>query len=451
MAKARILALEGDATRTRHLRSIVEGAGEYALGTSRSARKLLEYMDGKGKVDLVITNTQVVKDEQDGLKFIRALYLKYQSFPLPMPPVVVCSADQRGDIVKLYAFRFSELPLIYYVLIKNEELEKGGQKLLQVIQNALAKRRELEESLDEKKSAGIKKKLNQLLKQTIALPQLPNVAVQVQQALKDPDVTFKKLSQIIDTDLMLTASVIKLANSPQYGVSGKINTVEEACKQVGMNAIANTIVATKVFDALDTLPIDFDMKALRRHCYAVATIARLVARRCHALRNVTAQIQFSGIMFAAGLMHDMGKVLMVDYFAEDIQKIVDAINEKGYSMEEAENEVVGISHADTGLYAGIEWKFPVILVNVIGRHHWSLERILPRLKTRQGQLAQRVIRIADAASYEMGFGMKRSDHELPDLDPSLFAKTGLTKEDFEEWTKEIKDDIVYTFDVMGKV
>ena len=78
-------------------------------------------------------------------------------------------------------------------------------------------------------------------------------------------------------------------------------------------------------------------------------------------------------------------------------------------MVDAETNVLGISHADAGLYAGMEWKFPVLLVNVIGRHHWPLDKIIPRLKTRQGRLAQRVIRIADAASYAMGYGMLRSD------------------------------------------
>ncbi|MBT4498312.1 MAG: hypothetical protein HOC74_11345, partial [Gemmatimonadetes bacterium] len=100
---------------------------------------------------------------------------------------------------------------------------------------------------------------------------------------------------------------------------------------------------------------------------------------------------------------------------------------------------------------GVEWKFPVMMVNVIGRHHWSLERILPRLKTRQGRLAQRVIRIANAASYELGFGMQRSDLSPPVFDPAFFDKTGLGKEEFDKWTKEIKDDIAYTFEVMGKV
>jgi len=451
MDKIRIIALEGEPKRAARLKQIIEETGQFELVLSKSARKLMALMDGQGEVQLVITNTRVVQDERDGAKFIRALYLKYQNFKNPLPPIIVCSSDQRGDIVQRYAFRFSELPLIFYVLFKDEELVKEGGKLLEVIEKSLAKRRELEESDPENKTAVVKKKLKGLLKKTIAVPALPDVAVRVQDAMKDPEIAFKKLAEIINTDMTMAANVIKLANSPQFGVSGKIGSIEDACKQVGMNAIANTVMAAKVFDALEELPADFDIKRLRRHCYAVATIARIVGRRCHALRKVSAQIQFSGTMFAAGLLHDIGKVLMTQYFTEECQRIAAVIEEQGLTMAVAENRVVGVSHADAGLYAGMEWNFPVMMVNVIGRHHWSLERILPRLKTRQGRLAQRVIRIANAASYELGFGMQRSDHSPPVFDPAFFDKTGLGKEEFDKWTKEIKDDIAYTFEVMGKV
>lgn len=157
------------------------------------------------------------------------------------------------------------------------------------------------------------------------------------------------------------------------------------------------------------MPSDFDAAALRRHSYAVGTIARLLTHRCHALPKTSQRISFSGTMFAAGLLHDIGKVLMTGYVADKIADVPDKIYADGIHMVDAETKILGISHTDAGLYAGMEWKFPVLLINVIGRHHWPLEQIIPRLKTRQGRLAQRVIRIADAASYAMGYGMLRSE------------------------------------------
>lgn len=62
-----------------------------------------------------------------------------------------------------------------------------------------------------------------------------------------------------------------------------------------------------------------------------------------------------------------------------------------------------------------------------------------------------MIRIADAASYEMGFGMVRSDQQPPVLSSELFEHTGLDRDEFGKWAKEIADDIAYTFEVLGKV
>ncbi|MFA6110164.1 MAG: HDOD domain-containing protein [Candidatus Latescibacterota bacterium] len=451
MAKQKIIALEGDPRRGALLRQIIEAGGAYEVEVSDSARALLDRMDGQGGVALILTNTRVRKDDHDGLRFIKALFLRYQGFQIPLPPIIVCSAVQQADVVKLYAFRFSELPLIYYVLIRTEELEPSCDKLVQLIEKSLDRRRELEAGIEGNRTAEVKRRLRGLLRQTVNLPQMPDVAVRVQQALRDPEVAFRKLAQVIGSDLTLAANVIKLANSPIYSVSGTIGTIEDACRQVGLRAIANAVVAAKVFDALETVPVEFDLRTLRRHCYAAASVARLVGRRCHALGKAEVQMQFSGSMFAAALLHDIGKVLLVEHFPEECTQVGTLAAETGCTQAVAEEQVVGVTHADAGLLAGIEWQFPVLLINVIGSHHRELTGLLARLKTTQGRLAQRVIRIADAAAYEFGFGMSRQDMGAPLLLPEYFETTGITLGDFRGWTRELKDDILYTFEVLGKV
>ncbi len=452
MSKIKVIALEGNKERSEAIKNLIEGTGLYDLVSSHSPRQLMNLMDGKGGVKLILTNTTISRDEQDGVKFIKALYLKYQRYKVALPPIIVCSAEQRGQIVRLYAYRFSDLALVYYVLLRDEEITEGG-KLLDIMSKALGKREALEERVGDgdQKHAIIKKRMKNLLKKTVSLPAVPDVAIHVQKALKDPEVSFEKLGKIINQDLTLAANMIKLANSPQFGVSGKISSIDDACKQVGLNAIANTIMATKVFDAVETLPSDFDFKALRRHSYAVGTIARVVARRCHALGKTQERINFSGAMFAAGLLHDIGKVLMVEYFTEEIEEVIARVYSEDCSMVKAETDILGVNHADAGLHAGMEWQFPVLLVNVIGRHHWPLDQILPRLKTKQGRIAQRVIRIADASSYALGYGMLRSDGRPPKLREEYFEKTGLTLKEFEKWMPEIRDDIAYTFEALGGV
>lgn len=445
-----ILVLEKDSKRADLLEQTIKGTEKYDVTTLSSSRDALTHIQANDDVQLIVTNTHIDHGEEDGLKFIRMLLLKYQRYNVAdIPPIIICSSNQQQSTVKLYALQFREMALVFYVFIKNEELEASDPKLLDHIEEALAKRQALlEELANEGKKAG-EVKLKSLVTKALKVPSLPEVAVQVQDALRDPDVTFEKIAMIVNTDPPIAANVIKLANSPQYGVSGKVNTIEDACKQVGLNAIGNTVVAAKVFDTLNSLPGDFDMKRLTRHSFAVGTIARLTARRCHALRSTGKQIQFSGVMFAAGLLHDLGKVLMALYFADEAEQVVEEIAKERCSLVQAETNVVGVSHADAGLHAAVTWHFPVILTNVIGRHHWPLDTILAKLKTPQGKLAQRVIRIADAASYEMGYGMFRSDMQMPEIDNTWFKDTGLNREEFDKWSTELKDDIVYTLSVMG--
>ncbi|MEW6755274.1 MAG: HDOD domain-containing protein [Candidatus Latescibacterota bacterium] len=450
MARKRIIALEGDPERAALLRRLLEATGNYEILVSKSALALMEQMDGRGLVQLVITNTRVTTDERDGLKFIKALHLKYQTFPTALPPIIVCSADQSGQVVQNYAFRFSELPLVYYVLIRTEELERDPSRLLSVVEQSLARRLELEASIPDDPVAHVKGSLRNLLRSTVALPKVPDVASRVQDALRDPEITFRKLARVISTDLTLGANVVRMANSPIYGVSGKISTLEDACKQLGLNGIANLVVATKVFEALESMPVQYDMRRLRRHSLAVATIARVLGRRCHSLGDVRLQMEFSGTMFAAGLLHDIGKALIAHFFPEEAERVAGVIAEQGCPTLQAETQVLGVSHAEAGLLAAIEWAFPVILINVIGGHHVVLDGILARLKTRQGRLAQRVIRIADAASYEMDFGMAAYGQQPPVLDPALFAHTGVNPEEFAGWTREVKNDILYTFESLGR-
>ena len=192
MSKLKVVVLEGEEERANVIKEILEGSGQFEAHVSKSPRPLMNLLDGTDTVKVVITNTKVSTNEQDGLKFIKALYLKCQRYKHPLPPIIVCSSDQAGDTVKLYAYRFADASLITYVYMKNEELQEGGSRLLELILKSLKSREELEIATPEEDTAEVvKKKLKSLLQKTITLPSLPDVAVMVQDAMWDPEVSFK--------------------------------------------------------------------------------------------------------------------------------------------------------------------------------------------------------------------------------------------------------------------
>ncbi len=444
MAKTKIAILEGSKKRTMLLRELLANS-QYDATISDSARRLMDLVDGSEPPELILTNTTVSRDEQDGAKFIKALYLKQQRSGSAVPPIVVCSAENRGSVVRQYAYRFSELAQVYYVFMRDGEIEEEGGKLLTVMSKAVQSRAAVgvRDTANENKHVTHKNRLKNAIKRTVRLPALPDSAAHTQKVLDNPRVTLEDLGKIIHQDMTLAANTIKLANSSEYGMSGKVMTIDNAYQQLGRKTVIDNLLATKVFDALESLPSDFDMGMLRKHSYAVATIARIVGRRCQTPGNMQERINFSSAMFTAGLLHDIGKVLIAQHFHSELEDIMPRTYSGEYSMVEAEADVFGFDHADAGLHASMEWQFPILLINVIGRHHWPLDKILPRLKTRQGHLAQRVIRIADAASYQLGYGMVRSDGKPPTLEDAYFETTGITPTDFEKWKPEIRNDIAY--------
>jgi len=444
MAKTKIAILEGSKKRAALLKALFR-ATQYEALISGSARQLMDSIGEGTEPQLILTNTTISRDDQDGVRFIKALYLKQQRAERPMPSIIVCSAEDRGSIVRQYAYRFSELAQVYYVFMRDSDIEHESQRLLYTLQKAL-------EGQDTSSAAGEakgdkhtvhKNRLKDFIKQTTHLPTMPTSAAQAQKALDDPQVPLEELGKIIQQDMTLAANAIKLANSPDYGASGRVTSLEEAYQQIGRKTVIDTLLATQVFDALEILPSDFNMESLRKHSYAVAIIARVMARRCHTIENMQDRINFSSTMFTAGLLHDIGKVLIAQHFPKEIDDIMPRTYSGEYSMVEAEAEVFGFDHADAGLQASMEWQLPILLINVIGRHHWPLEKILPRLKTKQGHLSQRIIRVADATSYQLGYGMIRSDGKPPEMQDTYFEGTGITRSEFEKWVPEIHNDIAY--------
>lgn len=444
MAKTKISILEGSKKRTALLEALFRST-QYDARIFGSARQLMDSIDQGTEPQMILTNTTISRDEQDGVKFIKALYLKQQRAERAMPSIIVCSAEDRGSVVRQYAYRFSELAHIYYVFMRDAEIELESQRLLSVIDKALESSRQASGAIETKgnKHTHNKNRLRDFIRQTTHLPTTPSSAAQTQKALDDPQISIEELGKIIQQDMTLAANAIRLANSPDYGASGRVANLEEAYQQIGRKTVIDTLLATQVFDALETLPSDFDMESLRKHSYAVATIARVIGRRCHALEKMQDRINFSSTMFTAGLLHDIGKVLIAQHFPDDLDDITPRTYSGEYSMVEAEAEVFGFDHADAGLQASMEWQFPILLINVIGRHHWPLDKILPRLKTKQGHLSQRVIRIADAASYQLGYGMIRSDGKPPEIQDAYFETTGITRSEFEKWIPDIHNDIAY--------
>ena len=199
------------------------------------------------------------------------------------------------------------------------------------------------------------------VKTIINLPALPSIAMEVVEMVDNPKTSASQLGKIISTDQALTAKVLKIANSPFYGFPKKISTIDFAIIVLGFDALKEIIISISLVSSLqkksDTY---FDSKAFWDHSIATGVIARKLARDLG--------YRVSGEVFVGGLLHDMGVSVMHRYFNNEFKRIVDISRESDLTFMEAEESVLGVTHADVGSWLAERWNLPDHLVEGVLLH-----------------------------------------------------------------------------------
>ncbi len=202
--------------------------------------------------------------------------------------------------------------------------------------------------------------LKRVTEEMVALPTLPLVASRLLEAIADPDsTTSEEIGSIIALDPALTARTLKLANSDFYGFPRKVGTVELAVVVLGSNTIRDLVLSAAVVQTLD--PTSKSLEALWSHSLACGVAARALADRC--------RYRLDGEAFAAGMLHDIGKVALRQSFPDRFEAVVGLVRDQGLTMSEAERGVLGSDHAEVGGWLAERWGLPADLVEAIACHH----------------------------------------------------------------------------------
>jgi len=139
-----------------------------------------------------------------------------------------------------------------------------------------------------------------------SIPTLPTVLTELSRRMEDPKTSSEDLAQVIQQDQAISSKVLKLVNSPFYGYSGRIHTINQGIVILGFNAVKNLVLSTSVMEAFKSTESgeNFRMDQLWVHSAAVAGVAKLLAERAGVIDPEEA--------FVAGLLHDIGKVGIPD-------------------------------------------------------------------------------------------------------------------------------------------
>jgi putative nucleotidyltransferase with HDIG domain len=196
------------------------------------------------------------------------------------------------------------------------------------------------------------------------MPSLPQVLVRVQKAIQDGGMGARELASVILEDPSLTASVLRLANSAFYRHSKmKIRTITSAIVLLGFETIRNLALGLSVFNMLNNLPRAQNYREVWRHSLCCAVCAQNFGHRM--------KLAVPEEAFVAGLLHDMGKLILGQFFPEHYAKVIETVEKTAVSPVRAEQQIIMLSHMEAGAMIAHHWSFPDEIVEAIGMHEFE--------------------------------------------------------------------------------
>ncbi|HOZ46097.1 MAG TPA: HDOD domain-containing protein [Candidatus Hydrogenedentes bacterium] len=224
-------------------------------------------------------------------------------------------------------------------------------------------------------------------------PPLPTITLRVFDLIGRADVDIDELLNVVQYDPGLTSNVLRLANSARFAASQTIRSLRDALVRLGTKQVSELILMSVVAPQTGVPVRGYDLPAgtLLEHSIAVAVC-------CDELANAVG-VDAPDHVFTAGLLHDVGKIVLGAFVEIDAQPILDLAYQKHISFEEAESQVLGINHAEVGARLLENWGLPEPIVAGVRWHH------RPEDFDEGDPLMVDLVHVADNLSLEAGIGV----------------------------------------------
>jgi putative nucleotidyltransferase with HDIG domain len=279
--------------------------------------------------------------------------------------------------------------------------------------------------------------IEELIRQVRDLPTLPEVVIRVAEMVNNPHTSAKDLGKIIAHDQVQTARLLKLVNSAYYGFPQDITKVTTAIVVLGFNSIRQLLLSSAVFEMFENEKVEgFRRMDLLRHAVATAIASRTIGK--HLAHPELEEL------FVAGLLHDIGKVVMDRYFHEEYATVIERAVEEGITFHTAERDLLEYDHTIVGQMLAKHWRLPDKLATMIANHHH------PASAGRHGRDTA-IVHLADILARAKQFG-SGGDHVMPELDPWSWEILALDPAKLDPILTELEEQypqVISMFDVEG--
>ncbi len=201
----------------------------------------------------------------------------------------------------------------------------------------------------------------QMLAHVDDLPSLPAVVMDLLNSIDQEDADINVIAKKVSLDQALTAKTLRLANSACFTKQVKVTTIAHAITFLGIGTVRNLITAAALTGCFPQSQLKgFDYKGFWRHSIATASCAKILARHLRFNQDYA---------FTAGLLHDIGRLVLVTQFPEYYAKVIAWRNAYDSHWQLAERTVLGIDHVDAGKALAAHWNFSGTLQLAIAGHH----------------------------------------------------------------------------------
>lgn len=235
------------------------------------------------------------------------------------------------------------------------------------------------------------------------LPSIPKVLFEVTKLLNSPSATTLKLAELISKDPGLTTKILTVANSPLYGIKRKVSSIEFAIIVLGQQEIKDVVTAISLADSFKiTASPNFDPIEFWVHSMVTGSAAKNISQNLG--------FSFGSDAFVAGILHDMGILVIYNFMSKEFDQIASCAKEKGTPILEAEKEILGLTHQEIGKFLAEKWNLPTQLCDTLNFHHNPSQSSHIELTS--------IIHLVDYMTQKLGYGKLPWDNNT-DLDQTV--------------------------------
>jgi HD-like signal output (HDOD) protein len=273
-----------------------------------------------------------------------------------------------------------------------------------------------------------KRKIRQSLESISTIPTLPVVIDKLTRLLQNPKTSAEEVGKAITTDQALASKVLKLVNSAFYGFPGRISTITHAIVILGFSTVKNVVLTASIFDAFrkQGTGIDgFDLEHFWLHSIACGAAAQSIAK-------ITGNNQKEEC-FIAGLIHDIGKIILCQYLPDDFRDTYLYAKEHSVLFFESEQALFDVNHQEIGSFLAQRWNLPKDLQNAIKFHH-------DPSPTREHYTMTAIVHCADIFIRALDYG-NGGDNKIPVMSEHVWKNLGMDTIPLSQLFEAINDEI----------